>query len=98
MASSTEDGDSGRQDEIHVWRDGGVWIARDVETGVTSQGETRSDALSMLDEAVALHEGDAGEAIDSPAEEREALRELGVDPDEVADARKDADELPDFMR
>ena len=30
------------------------WVARDEEVGVTSQGETRQEALENLDEAVEL--------------------------------------------
>lgn len=78
--------------------DDGWWTATDVETGVASQGETREAALENLDEAVSLHEGEIGESIDTPAEEREVLRDLGIDPDEVAVAREDADELPEFMQ
>jgi len=65
---------------------------------VTTQGETREHALEMLAEAVALYTGEAGESIDTPEEEREALREMGIDPDEVADARDDHDGLPEFMQ
>ncbi|RLM52787.1 type II toxin-antitoxin system HicB family antitoxin, partial [Halorubrum sp. Atlit-26R] len=49
MASSTEDG-TDHEGEIRLWRDEGWWIARDVGTGVTTQGESRSDALENLDE------------------------------------------------
>lgn len=42
-----------------------VWVAEDVESGVTSQGETREAALANLDEAVALTK-EAQEA-DTPA-------------------------------
>jgi predicted RNase H-like HicB family nuclease len=32
------------------------YVANDEETGVTSQGETRAEAISNLGEALALHE------------------------------------------
>ena len=51
------------------------WIARDEDTGVTTQGQTREQALANLDEAVAGYYG-AGE---EPSEEE--LREIGIDPD-----------------
>jgi predicted RNase H-like HicB family nuclease len=76
MASSTRDG-TNHADEIRLWRENGWWVAKDVDTGVTTQGESRETALENLDEAVALHEGDIGR---EPSEEE--LRELGIDPDD----------------
>ena len=76
----------------------GIWTARDVERGVTTQGETREEALENLDEAVALYEGEIGESIDGWEEEKEALEEIGIDPEEVREAREEHDGLPDFMR
>jgi predicted RNase H-like HicB family nuclease len=80
MASSTRSGDGSRADEVHLWREGETWIARDVETGVASQGASREEALAMLDEAVALHQGDAGRPVTD-----EDLRELGIDPGSVSE-------------
>jgi predicted RNase H-like HicB family nuclease len=51
------------------------WVARDTETGVTSQGGTRYEALDNLDEALAGYHGDGEE----PTEED--LRALGIDPE-----------------
>jgi predicted RNase H-like HicB family nuclease len=78
MASSTRDGDA-REDEIRLWREEESWIARDVRTGVTTQGESREAALENLDDAVALHDGETGR--EPTAEE---LREMGIDPGENA--------------
>lgn len=64
-----------------------LWVARDKETGVASQGTTRQDALENLDKVVAGYHG-AGE----PPTNKE-LRELGVDPDENASG-----ELPDVLK
>lgn len=64
-----------------------LWVARDEETGVASQGPTRQAALENLDEAVAGYHG-AGEP---PTDEE--LRELGVDPDENTSG-----ELPDVLK
>ena len=50
------------------------WVARDEETGVTSQGRTRESALDNLDEAIAGYHGEGH----SPTDEE--LREIGVDP------------------
>ncbi|PHQ41543.1 HicB family protein [Halorubrum sp. C191] len=78
--------------------DDGWWVARDEETGVASQGETRQDALDNLDEAVALHKGEIVESIDTQEQEEEVLEELGIDPNEVAQARDEHDGLPEFMQ
>lgn len=99
MASSTRDGDaedSGQ--EIRLVHSEECWVATDVETGVASQGETRSAALENLDEALALHRSDVGDSIETADEERDVLQELGIDPDEVDAAREDRDDLPEFMQ
>ena len=93
MARSAEE-DHTREKEVRVWREATMWVAKDVETGIASQGDTRIEALEMLDEAVALHQGKIGESIETPRQEREVLRELGIDPDEVESAREENDELP----
>jgi predicted RNase H-like HicB family nuclease len=54
---------------------GELWVARDEDTGVTSQGSTREAALENLDEAVAGYHG-AGEP---PSDEE--LEALGIDPE-----------------
>jgi len=66
----------------------GRWTARDAETGVASQGETRQEALDNLDEALALYRGKGHEPTDAE------LRELGVDPET---ARTQDEELPDVL-
>jgi len=86
MASSTPDA---RDDEIRLWREDGWWIAKDVATGVTSQGSFREAALSNLDEAVALHEGEIGR---QPTDEE--LRKAGIDP---ADNTTGEEEPPDVL-
>jgi len=74
MSSSTRDSVEDREDEIRMWREDGSWIITDVETGVTTQGDTREEAIEMLDEAVALHDGETGR---EPT--REELEALGID-------------------
>ncbi|WEL21101.1 type II toxin-antitoxin system HicB family antitoxin [Halorhabdus sp. BNX81] len=74
MASSTVDNDP-HDDEIHLWREDDWWIAKDIETDVTTQGRSREAALSNLDEAVALQADEVGH---EPTNEE--LRELGIDP------------------
>ena len=79
---------AGLEPTITLTHEDGWWVAKDTETGVASQGETREEALENLDEAVALHEGEIGEPV---ADEAELLRKLGIDPDEGEK------ELPDFL-
>lgn len=74
MARSTQPDDL-CDGEIRLWHDGDWWVAKDVETGVATQGESRADALANLDDAVALSDGHAGR---EPTNEE--LRELGIDP------------------
>jgi predicted RNase H-like HicB family nuclease len=62
---------------------GDLWVARDEDTGVTSQGQTREAALENLDEAVAGYHG-AGE---SPSDQE--LREMGIDPERNASGSLD---------
>lgn len=59
---------------ITLTDDGDRWVARDTETGVTSQGPTHEAALDNLDEALAGYRGEG----DPPSDED--LRKLGIDP------------------
>jgi predicted RNase H-like HicB family nuclease len=59
---------------LSLGENGETWVARDEDTGVSSQGPTRRAALSNLDEAVAGYHG----AGDAPSDAD--LRELGIDP------------------
>jgi predicted RNase H-like HicB family nuclease len=88
MASSTRDGEF-RDGEIRLWQEDGWWIARDAETGVTTQGESRAAALENLDDAVALHDGERGRA---PTDEE--LSAAGIDP---ADNTTGEQEPPDVL-
>ncbi len=88
MASSTREGEP-HDDEIRLWREDDWWVATDVETGVTTQGQSREAALENLDEAVALHDGETGR--EPTAEE---LRKLGIDP---ADNTTGDREPPDVL-
>lgn len=89
MARSTRD-EEPHDGEIRLWREDDWWIAKDIETGVTTQGRSREDALSNLDEAVALHNDEIGR---EPTDEE--LRELGIDP---ADNTTGDEEPPDVLR
>ncbi|WP_324664160.1 type II toxin-antitoxin system HicB family antitoxin [Haloarcula sediminis] len=49
-----------------IEEDDGGWSAVDEETGVASQGETRREALSNLDEAVELTKEARADESDAP--------------------------------
>ncbi|KXB08313.1 hypothetical protein AKJ56_01570 [candidate division MSBL1 archaeon SCGC-AAA382N08] len=80
-----------------LWREDDMWIAKDVETGVASQGKTRQEALKNLDDAVVLYRKETDESVDTTKEERETLEELGIGLDKVK-AREENDEFPEFLR
>ena len=84
-----EDDDAAGPVEItlSLGESGDLWVARDEDTGVASQGETRQEALANLDEAVALYRGEIGR---EPTDEE--LREVGIDPDDNTSG-----ELPDVL-
>lgn len=60
-----------------VHEDDGRITAVDLETGVASFGDTKTEALRMLAEALELHEGGGVPVTD------EGLQEWGLDPDAV---------------
>ena len=93
MSTTAEDRHGDRGVEF-IYEDDLV-TARDRETGVAASGESRAEALAMLAEALELHDNDATEPLGN---EDEVLREIGLDPDEIATARERNDELPDFLR
>jgi len=76
MATSAWD-ENNHENEIRLWREDDWWIAKDIETGVTTQGSSRHAALENLDDAVALHTGETGR---EPSDEE--LREVGIDPED----------------
>jgi hypothetical protein len=73
MASATDEDSDGEGVEF-VHEDDGRITARDVETGVASDGNTKADALRMLAEALELHEGGG-----KPVSEDD-LEAMGLDP------------------
>jgi predicted RNase H-like HicB family nuclease len=95
---STADDPASRNISLSYNEDAGNWSAVDEDLGVASVGPTREAALDMLDEAVALHTGEAGESVDSREAENEMLEDLGIDPHEVEESRDSDTEPPDFMR
>lgn len=84
---SAADHDRETEVEIYLTYDGNWWVAREEETGVASQGRTRTAALENLDEALA---GYRGEGV-PPTEED--LRELGIDPERNTSGSLDDSEI-----
>jgi predicted RNase H-like HicB family nuclease len=80
MSTDTEESGDNESGPVNIslslGESGEVWVARDEDTGVTSQGRTRQAALENLDEAVAGYHG-AGE---SPSDGD--LRDMGIDPEQ----------------
>lgn len=66
---------TGVEPTITLTDEGEWWVARDTETGVSSQGRTKEAALENLDEALAGYRGEGGEPTD------EDLRQLGIEPE-----------------
>lgn len=86
MASATRE-DSSEEGVEFIHEEGGRITARDLETGVASYGETKTEALHMLAEALELHEGGGKQITD------EDLEAWGLD-----DVESDDKELPEFMQ
>ncbi|WP_336135316.1 type II toxin-antitoxin system HicB family antitoxin [Natronomonas amylolytica] len=89
IEADSDDADSGREIRLTENPDG-RWTARDLRAEVSTQGETRTEALEALDAVVAALEGDAGR---EPTDEE--MEALGVDPET---ARSQGDELPDVLQ
>lgn len=85
MASATRD-ESPEEGVEFIHEGDGKITARDLETGVASFGETKTEALRMLAEALELHEGGGEPVTDGD------LEEWGIDGVEPGDS-----ELPEFM-
>jgi len=86
MASATSD-ESPEEGVEFIHEDDGQITARDLETGVASFGETKTEALRMLAEALELHEGGGEPVTDAD------LEEWGIEDVELGDK-----ELPEFMQ
>jgi predicted RNase H-like HicB family nuclease len=79
---------SGREIRLTEDPESEYWVAKDIETGVASQGKTRVQALDNLDEAVEGYHGAGREPT------KEELHELDIDPDE----NTSGGELPDVLK
>lgn len=55
-------------DEITVRRSDGYFVARDEETGVSSQGDSKEEALENLSEALSLYNESEDDSLDDGLE------------------------------
>ena len=91
---STESSTNRDQPSIKITltrNDDGWWTARDEMRGLTTQGETREEALASLDDVIEAVEDGAGRP---PTDEE--LREAGINPE--ANRRAGSGELPDVLK
>jgi len=70
--------------------DDGWWTARDETRGLTTQGETRDEALASLDDVIEAVGNDTGRP---PTDDE--LRAAGIDPE--ANRRAGSGERPDTL-
>lgn len=94
MSSGLRRDDNREQGVEFIHEDDGSITARDLESGVASFGETKSEALAMLADALSLHEG-GGEPVE---DEAAFFEEIGLDPEEIEAARAEDRDLPEFMQ
>jgi len=87
---SSTDSDASRARITLTQSEDGWWTAHEERRGLTTQGETRDEALSALDEVIDAVENDAGRP---PTDEE--LRAAGIDPEE--NRQSGAGELPDVL-
>ena len=66
--------------DFELAREGDVWVATHVETGVASHGDDPNEAVAMASEAVELGQQDHEPASDDVHEA--FLREMGIESDE----------------
>lgn len=78
---------TGVEPTITLTDEGQRWVARDTETGVTSQGSTSQEALANLKEALAGYHGEG----EPPTEED--MRDLGIDPENNESGSLDDSEM-----
>lgn len=70
--------------DFKLTREGDVWVATHVETGIASQGRDPNEAVAMTQEAVELSQQEHTPA--SAAEQAALRQQLNIDIDEDADS------------
>ena len=69
--------------DFELVRDGDIWVATHVETGVASQGDTPTEAVAMAEEAAQLHRESHHAGDDT--HQRTMLERFDIDPEDVSD-------------
>ena len=78
--------------DIELTREDSIWVARHVETGISSHGDTPNEAVSMVMDAVYLHR-----QAHAPAPEgyqRDMLDKLDINPEEASEDIDTPDGMP----
>ncbi|AUV84688.1 HicB family protein (plasmid) [Salinigranum rubrum] len=89
QSSDATDADAPTREIRLVENPDGQWTARDLDVGVSAQGESRTAALDALDAVVAAVRGEGGH---EPTDDE--LRALGIEPE----AARSSGELPDVLK
>jgi len=63
-----------REQEIRLVHEAGVWVAIDIDTGVSAHGGTRDEALTSLDAELAATDTDDDGAIEDAEDLRREIR------------------------
>ena len=73
--------------DFELTRDGSMWVATHVDTGVASHGESPNEAVAMAAEAVVLHQQDHSAGDEDY--QQEMLERFDIDPEAVEDENLD---------
>lgn len=78
--------------DFELVREGDLWVATHVETGIASQGDSPDKAVAMVEEAVALHQQEhhAGDE----EHQRSMLDRFDIDADDALDVVDTPDGIP----
>lgn len=78
--------------DFELLREGSVWIATHVETGVASHGASPDRAVAMAEEAAFLYKQD--HSAGDETHQREMLERFSIDPAEVSEEVDTPDGMP----
>lgn len=78
--------------DFELVREGDLWVATHVETGIASQGKSPNEAVAMVEEAVQLHQQEhhAGDE----RHQREMLERFNIDVDAASESIDTPDGMP----
>lgn len=81
-----------RTPDIDLTRDDSIWVARHVDTGIASHGDTPNEAVSMVIDALHMHQQPHAPAPE--AYQRYIHDKLDIDPEEVSEEIDTPDGMP----